>query len=241
MTPPTVHHGDRAGAFVLTSTIALSLALSWASRTRATSAAICRAPTSRSRMFWYTLLGVTVSPSWPCRRWGCGGPPVFTDQTARVWTRLLGGGALGAFGLLAVPALAALGSNAMNDYSGSLALQTAGVRIPRPLPALAAVLGFPLVLWMHATDTTARFQNVLLFVGYWIPGFVAVVAVDWFARARARGGAPVDLATESTARGPGGPRPSRSAPPSPRRCRSWTPASRGPVARACTAPTSPTT
>lgn len=48
---------------------------------------------------------------------------------------------------------------------------------------------------MHAADTAARFQNVLLFVGYWIPGFVAVVAVDWFARARA--GEAVDPTAES--------------------------------------------
>jgi NCS1 family nucleobase:cation symporter-1 len=94
-------------------------------------------------------------------------------------------------------ALAAVCSNAMNDYSGSLALQTLGVRMPRPLAAaLAAALGFPLVLWMHAADTTARFQNVLLFVGYWIPGFVAIVVVDWIARGRERGDAPVDVAVE---------------------------------------------
>ncbi|NED84082.1 cytosine permease, partial [Streptomyces sp. SID11233] len=51
----------------------------------------------------------------------------------------------------------------------------------------------------HAADTTARFQNVLLFVGYWIPGFVAVVVVDWRVRARerARTGAGLDLAAES--------------------------------------------
>jgi NCS1 family nucleobase:cation symporter-1 len=92
----------------------------------------------------------------------------------------------------------------MNDYSGSLALQTLGVRIPRPLAAaLAAALGFPLVLWMHAADTTARFQNVLLFVGCWIPGFVAIVVVDWIARGRERGDAPVDLAVEAARPGSG--------------------------------------
>lgn len=194
-TSGSAHGADRLGAFVLTSTIALSLALSWAPYASDFSRYLPRA-TSRPRMFWCTLLGVTVSFV-AVQALGLWGASVFTDQTARGVDEALGGGALGAFGLLAV-ALAALCSNAMNDYSGSLALQTAGVRIPRPLAAaLAAGLGFPLVLWMHAADTTARFQNVLLFVGYWIPGFVAVVAVDWFARARARGGAPVDLAAES--------------------------------------------
>ncbi|WP_432106253.1 purine-cytosine permease family protein [Streptomyces sp. bgisy091] len=189
------HGADRAGAFVLTFTIALSLSLSWAPYASDFSRYL-PADTSRPRMFWYTLLGISVSFV-AVQTLGLWGASVFTDQTARGIDTLLGGGALGAFGLLAV-VLAALCSNAMNDYSGSLALQTIGVRLPRPVgAALAAALGFPLVLWMHAADTTARFQNVLLLVGYWIPGFVAVVAVDWAARARARRGAPIDLAAES--------------------------------------------
>ncbi|MEV5156718.1 cytosine permease [Streptomyces sp. NPDC053728] len=191
----TAHGGDRAGAFVLTLTIALSLALSWAPYASDFSRYLPTA-TSRPRMFWCTLLGISVSFV-AVQMIGLWGASVLTDQTARGVDTLLGGGALGAFGLLAV-ALAALCSNAMNDYSGSLALQTMGVRIPRPVAAaLAAALGFPLVLWMHAADTTARFQNVLLLVGYWIPGFVAIVAVDWVVRARARRGAPIDLVAES--------------------------------------------
>ncbi|WP_406135771.1 purine-cytosine permease family protein [Streptomyces sp. NBC_01089] len=189
----SAHGADRAGAFILTSTIALSLALSWAPYASDFSRYLPQ-NTSRPRMFWYTLLGVSVSFV-AVQSLGLWGAAVFTDQTARGVDRLLGGGVLGALGLLAV-ALAALCSNAMNDYSGSLALQTIGLRVPRPVAAaIAAVLGFPLVLWMHAADTTARFQNVLLFVGYWIPGFVAVVAVDWFARGRR--GEPVDPTTES--------------------------------------------
>ncbi|MYW19078.1 cytosine permease [Streptomyces sp. SID2955] len=194
-TAPAAHGADQAGAFVLTCTIALSLALSWAPYASDFSRYLPRSA-SRPRMFWYTLLGVGVSFV-AVQALGLWGAAQFTDQTARGVDRLLGGGPLGAFGLLAV-ALAALCSNAMNDYSGSLALQTVGVRLPRPVAAaLAAVLGFPLVLWMHAADTTARFQNVLLFVGYWIPAFVAIVIVDWTARARARGGRPVDLAQEA--------------------------------------------
>ncbi|MER7812481.1 cytosine permease [Streptomyces sp900116325] len=191
----TAHGADQAGAFVLTSTIALSLALSWAPYASDFSRYLPRT-TSRPRMFWFTLLGLVVSFV-AVQALGLLGASVLTDQTAAGVDKLLGGGVLGAFGLLAV-ALAALCSNAMNDYSGSLALQTVGVRIPRPAAAaLAAALGFPLVLWMHAADTTARFQNVLLFVGYWIPGFVAIVIVDWIARARARGGAAIDLAAET--------------------------------------------
>ncbi|MEU6221766.1 cytosine permease [Streptomyces sp. NPDC047022] len=183
---------DRAGAFVLTSTIALSLTLSWAPYASDFSRYLPRT-TSRSRMFWCTLLGLVVS-FLAVQALGLWGASVLTDQTAAGVDKLLGGGAAGALGLLAV-ALAALCSNAMNDYSGSLALQTVGVRLPRPAAAaLAAALGFPLVLWMHAADTTARFQNVLLFVGYWIPGFVAIVVVDWLVRR----GAVTDLAAATS-------------------------------------------
>ncbi|MFE1950062.1 purine-cytosine permease family protein [Streptomyces sp. NPDC059524] len=187
---------DRIGAFVLTTTIALSLSVSWAPYASDFSRYLPRT-TSPSRMFWCTLAGITVSFT-AVEALGLWGASVFTDQTAQGVDTLLGGGVVGSLGLLAV-ALAALCSNAMNDYSGSLALQVVGVRLPRPLgAALAALLGFPLVLWMHAADTAARFQNVLLFVGYWIPGFVAVVLVDWLARHRARRGAPVDLAAEES-------------------------------------------
>ncbi|MFF3590689.1 purine-cytosine permease family protein [Streptomyces sp. NPDC002387] len=187
----SAHGADRAGAFVLTSTIALSLTLSWAPYASDFSRYL-PSTTSRTRMFWYTLLGLVVS-FLAVQLLGLWGASALTDQTAAGVDRLLGGGAPGALGLLAV-ALAALCSNAMNDYSGSLALQTIGLRIPRPVAAaLAAALGFPLVLWMHAADTTARFQNVLLFVGYWIPGFVAIVVVDWLVRR----GTVADLAAET--------------------------------------------
>ncbi|MFI1434409.1 purine-cytosine permease family protein [Streptomyces lydicus] len=190
----SAHGADRLGAFVLTSTIALSLALSWAPYASDFSRYL-PAGTSRPRMFWYSLLGMVLSFAWvqTLGLWGAG---LFTDQTAAGVHGLLGGGALGAFGLLSIAA-AAVCSNAMNDYSGSLALQVTGLRVPRPLAAAAAaVLGFLLVLWLHAADTTVRFQNLLLFVGYWIPGFVGIVLVDARLRARAGRGAPLDVAAE---------------------------------------------
>ncbi|WP_405970489.1 cytosine permease [Streptomyces sp. NBC_00988] len=190
----TAYGADRAGAFVLTSTIALSLTVSWAPYASDFSRYLPRS-TSRARMFWCTLLGLVLSLG-SVQALGLWGASRLTDQTVAGVRDLLGSGVVGALGLFAV-VVAALCSNAMNDYSGSLALQTVGVRVARPAAAaLAALLGLPLVLWMHAADTTARFQNVLLFVGYWIPGFVAIVVVDWAVRARERQGAPIDLATE---------------------------------------------
>jgi NCS1 family nucleobase:cation symporter-1 len=87
----------------------------------------------------------------------------------------------------------------MNDYSGSLALQTLGVRVRRPVSAvIVTVLAFALILWLHAADTATRFTDVLLLVSYWIPAFVAVVVVDWWRRAEGR--PTVDPAAEVTGR-----------------------------------------
>jgi NCS1 family nucleobase:cation symporter-1 len=49
---------------------------------------------------------------------------------------------------------------------------------------VVTVMAFGLILWLHSADTAARFQNVLLFVSYWIPAFVAIVSVDWWLRTR---------------------------------------------------------
>jgi NCS1 family nucleobase:cation symporter-1 len=88
--------------------------------------------------------------------------------------------------LLAI-ALASVGSSAMNDYSGSLALQTIGVRVRRPVSAVVVtVLAFTLIMWLHSDDTTSRFEDVLLLIGYWIPAFVAIVVIDWLLRVDGR-------------------------------------------------------
>jgi NCS1 family nucleobase:cation symporter-1 len=110
----------------------------------------------------------------------------------------MGGGVLGAVALVVI-ALASIGSGVMNDYSGSLALQTIGVRVRRPASAvIVTALAFALILWLHAADTATRFQDVLLLVSYWIPAFVAVVVIDWLIRTRGR--ASVNPAEETTGR-----------------------------------------
>jgi len=95
--------------------------------------------------------------------------------------------------------LASIGSGVMNDYSGSLALQTIGVRVRRPVSAvIVTLLAFPLILWLNAADTATRFQDVLLLVSYWIPAFVSIVVIDWLLRVRGR--ATINPAAEPTDR-----------------------------------------
>jgi nucleobase:cation symporter-1, NCS1 family len=91
----------------------------------------------------------------------------------------MGGGLLGGLALVVIT-MAAIGAGAMTVYSGSLALQTIGVRVRRPVSAvIVTVLAFALILWLHAADRAARFQDAVLLVSYWIPAFVAVVVIDW--------------------------------------------------------------
>jgi NCS1 family nucleobase:cation symporter-1 len=183
-TANTVSGGELVGAFVLFSTIALSLAISWAPYASDFSRYLTPS-TSRPRVFGYTLLGLTLSYA-VGESIGLAAGSALGDQTAAGVRSLLGGGVLGAVALLVI-ALASVSSNAMNDYSGSLALQTVGVKLRRPVSAVTVtVLAFALILWMHSGDLSSKFQNVLLFVSYWIPPFLGVVVLDWLARTRGR-------------------------------------------------------
>jgi NCS1 family nucleobase:cation symporter-1 len=196
LSAPTVHHADLAGAFVLEVTIALSLAVSWASYA-ADFSRYLPARTPRGQVFGYSLAGICLGYVF-VQAIGIASAKVLSDQTAEGVRSLMGGGVLGALAL-AVIALASVGSNAMNDYSGSLALQTLGIRVSRPVSAaIVTVVAFFLILWLHTGDKASKFEDVLLLIGYWIPAFVAVVAIDWVIRSRGR--VAVNPAREATAK-----------------------------------------
>jgi NCS1 family nucleobase:cation symporter-1 len=184
ITPATVAGPDLAGAFVMEVTIALSLAISWASYA-ADFSRYLPANSSRGRVFGFSFAGIVLAYIF-VQAIGIAGANLLSDQTAAGVRSVMGHGVMGAVALLAIT-LAAIGSSAMNDYSGSLALQTVGVRVRRPISALiVTALAFLLILWLHADDTAARFESVLLLVGYWIPAFVAVIVIDWTLRTRGR-------------------------------------------------------
>ena len=165
------------GAFVLEVTIAFSLAISWASYA-ADFSRYLPADSSTVKVFGYSFAGIVTAYLF-VQGIGIAAADVLSEQTAAGVRSVMGGGVLGAIALLAI-ALASIGSSAMNDYSGSLALQTIGVRVRRPVSAVVVtVLAFPLIMWLHSGDTASRFEDVLLLVGYWIPAFVAIVVIDW--------------------------------------------------------------
>ena len=184
ITPATVAGPDLVGAFVMEVTIAFSLAISWASYA-ADFSRYLPANSSTVKVFGYSFAGI-VSAYLFVQGIGIAAADVLSEQTAAGVRSVMGGGVLGAIALLAI-ALASIGSSAMNDYSGSLALQTIGVRVRRPASAVVVtVLAFLLITWLHSGDTASRFEDVLLLVGYWIPAFVAIVVIDWLLRTKGR-------------------------------------------------------
>ena len=196
VTPATGHGADLVGAFIFEVTIALSLSISWASYA-ADFSRYLPANSSRVKVFGYTLAGIVLAYIF-VQAIGIAAASASGEHTADGVHAVMGGGLLGGLALLVI-ALAAIGSGVMNDYSGSLALQTIGVRVRRPVSAvIVTVLAFLLILWLHAAETATRFTDVLLLVSYWIPAFVAVVVVDWAMRIRGR--ATLNPATELTTR-----------------------------------------
>ena len=196
VTPAGAHGADLAGAFVLAVTIALSLAVSWASYA-ADFSRYLPADSAPRKVFAFSFAGLAAAYVF-VETIGIAAGSLITDQTAEGVRSVMGGGVLGAVAL-GIIALASVGSGVMNDYSGSLALQTLGVRVRRPVSSLVVTaLAFGLILWLHTGDTATRFTNVLLLISYWIPAFAAIVIVDW--RRRSRGRQAVDPAAEATPR-----------------------------------------
>src|SRR6476620_4950260 len=137
VTPATVHGADRAGAFVLEVTIALSLSLSWASYA-ADFSRYLPANSSRARVFGFTFAGIVLAYIF-VQGIGIAAGDLVSEHTADGVQSVMGGGILGALALLVI-ALASIGSGVMNDYSGSLALQTIGVKVRRPISAIVVTI-----------------------------------------------------------------------------------------------------
>ena len=176
-----VSGADQLGSFILYSTIIASFVLAWA--LYASDYTRYLAPsTPSSRVFWWTVLGLTLSAGWVevlgllVADKATAGGAVDTINT------ILTGSPLAALAMLAI-GIATVAVNAMNDYTGSLSLQAAGIRLPRVVSAiLVAALGFGVTLWLNAGDLVGKVENILLFLSYWIAPWAAVVLADWWLR-----------------------------------------------------------
>jgi NCS1 family nucleobase:cation symporter-1 len=181
--PATAVQGaDFWGSFLLFTTIAASFVLAWALYASDYTRYLPKT-TRPSGVFFATFFGLVLSASW-IEILGLAVATRITGTGMGDLRDLMGGGFLGALALIAV-VLGTVAVNALNDYTGSLSLQAAGIRVPRPVSAaVVAVLGFGLTLWFHSANFSSKFENYLLFISYWIGPWAAVVLIDWYRRHR---------------------------------------------------------
>ena len=178
-----VHGGDLVGSFILMTTITASFIIGF-SVYASDYTRYLPSSTSRAAVFWRVALGLALSSAW-IEILGLAAASALKNEAPMNTLRdLVGGGLLGALAMLAV-AGGTVAINAVNDYSGSLSIQAAGIRVPRPVAAaIGAALGFVLTLWLNSGGLGGKFENFLLFVSYWPPAWGAVVLTDWWLRKR---------------------------------------------------------
>jgi NCS1 family nucleobase:cation symporter-1 len=176
--PATAHGGALVGGFILMTTISASFVISWGAYASDYSRYM-KPDTSRQRIFWLSLAGVSLSSIW-VEILGLAAASLAVHDTSGGIQHLLGGGVLGGLALVSIW-IGTVAVNAMNDYSGSLALQAAGARIKRPyIAVIVTAVAFFLTLWLNTGDLATKFENVLLFATYWVPPFAAIQIVDWW-------------------------------------------------------------
>jgi nucleobase:cation symporter-1, NCS1 family len=97
---------------------------------------------------------------------------------------LVGGGFLGVVAMIAVY-LATVAADVVNDYTGSLSLQAAGITLRRPvIAAINGLAAFAFSAWfLYGRGALYnKVENLLLFFTYWISAWLGVVIVDWIRR-----------------------------------------------------------
>jgi NCS1 family nucleobase:cation symporter-1 len=176
-----VSGADQIGSFILYSTIIASFVLAWALYASDYTRYLPET-TSSSRVFWWTVLGLTLSAGWVEALGLLVADKATEGGAVDTINTILSGTPLAALAMIAI-GIGTVAVNGMNDYTGSLSLQAAGIRVPRVYSAiLVAVLGFGVTLWLNAGDLVGKVENILLFLSYWIAPWAAVVLADWWLR-----------------------------------------------------------
>jgi len=174
---------DGIGAFILYTSITASFVVAWSLYASDYSRYLPKAAPS-SRVFWLTVLGLTLSAGW-IEALGL----LVADQAAEggavdTINSILSGSIFAPLAMVAI-AIGTIAVNAMNDYTGSLSLQAAGLRIPRVYSAGAvAILGFLFTLYLNDGNLAGKFESYLLFILYWVTPWAGVVLADWWMRGR---------------------------------------------------------
>ena len=177
---------DKIGAFIGYVAIVASFVLAWS--LYASDYSRYLPPTTDTRkVFWYTLGGMAIASAWlEILGLLVAGAATGGESSDTIYKVLGGSGNIVAALAMVAIAIGTVAVNAMNDYTGSLSLQAAGLRIPRVYSAAAVgVLGFLFTLYLQYNgDFAGNFINFILFISYWITPFVGVVLADWWLRGR---------------------------------------------------------
>jgi NCS1 family nucleobase:cation symporter-1 len=173
---------DQLGAFVLYASITASFVIAWGLYASDYSRYL-PSNASRPRVFVLTVLGLTLSAGW-IETLGLLVADKASGGAVDTINSILSGSILAPLAMIAI-AIGTIAVNAMNDYTGSLSLQGAGVRIPRVYSAIVvAILGFLFTLYLNEGDLVLKFENYLLFIIYWVTPWAGVVLADWWLRGR---------------------------------------------------------
>jgi nucleobase:cation symporter-1, NCS1 family len=180
-------NGDAAGigSFILMTTIAGSFNLAW-SLYASDYSRYLPAHTPRSQIFRRTFLGLALSAIWiEALGLAVVGALGSEADTVHQINGLIGGGIVGVLAMVAI-FFGTVAVNSMNDYTGSLSLQAAGIRIARPISAgVVAVLSFLATLYLYYNNFSSTVENYLLVITYWIGPWAAIVIIDWRRRGAA--------------------------------------------------------
>ena len=124
--------------------------------THPTTGATCPRRRLRRRIFWYTLLGMALASGWlEILGLLVAGKATGGESSDTIFSVLGGSGNIIAMLAMVAIAVGTVAVNAMNDYTGSLSLQAAGIRVKRIYSAaLVAVLGFLFTLYLQSPTTS---------------------------------------------------------------------------------------
>ena len=174
---------DGVGAVILYASITASFVVAW-SLYASDYSRYLPSTASRSKVFWLTVLGLTLSAGWIETLGLLVADKATEGGAVDTINTILSGSFLAPLAMLAI-AIGTIAVNAMNDYTGSLSLQGAGLRISRVYSAGAvAVLGFLFTLYLNDGNLTVKFESYLLFILYWVTPWAGVVLADWWLRGR---------------------------------------------------------
>ncbi len=169
------------GTFVLMTTIVASFVLAWALYASDYTRYLPTNSPPRT-IFWYTFAALVLSAGWIEALGLAVATALGSGDRMQQVNDLVGGGLVGGLAMIAV-IFGTVAVNALNDYTGSLSLLAAGVRVWRPISAVVVgVLAFFGTLWLYYNNFAQAFENYLLIITYWIGPWLAIVLIDWYLR-----------------------------------------------------------